>query len=122
MNSAFEQWLDQSTPCAGALACAVRGTNGALVGRSWADGFTAAALENALRCVADLFQVLQHHRIAQGPVRWVFSNALLHCERRADGTCLGVFTVRDRERLDAEGLKRMFAEFRAVGQATTVAA
>lgn len=122
MNKAFEEWLDQSAPCDGALACAVRCTNGALVGRSWADGFTAASLENALRCVADLFQVIDHHRIAPGRVRWVFGNALFHCERRRDGTCFGVFTVREQEVLDAEWLERLFVEYRAVGQPEIVAA
>ena len=101
MNRAFEQWLDQSAPDDGTLACAVRCADGALVGRSWADGFTAAALENALRCVADLFQVIERHHIAPGRVRWVFGNALLHGERRADGACFGVFTVRDPEALPA---------------------
>lgn len=122
MNQAFDQWLDQCAPCGGVLACAARAANGALVGRAWAEGYTEAALENALRCVADLFQVIQHHRIAPGRVRWVFGNVLLHCERRADGTCFGVFTAREAKAVDAEGLERMFAEFRTVGQASAVAA
>ena len=123
MKEAFVQWLAQAEPFAGALACAVRGADGAGASRSWAGGFSEATLENAMRCVADLFQVIQHNRIAPGRVRWVYGKALLHCERRADGACFGVFTARNSdETFDEEGLERMFGEFRLVGLAGPVAA
>jgi hypothetical protein len=123
MKETFVQWLQQAGPFAGALACAVRGPDGAGASRSWAAGFSEASLENALRCVADLFQVIQHSRIAPGRVRWVYGDALLHCERRADGTCFGIFTARQGEAaFDKAGLERMFVEFRAVGLAGPVVA
>ena len=123
MKETFVQWLQQAGPFAGALACAVRGADGAGASRSWAAGFSEASMENALRCVADLFQVIQHNRIAPGRVRWVYGHALLHCERRADGTCFGIFTTRKGdEAFDEDGLERMFIEFRAVGLAGPVVA
>src|SRR6185295_13604266 len=110
------QWLQQAEPFGGALACAVRTPEGGTAARSWAADYNAGSLENVLRCVADLFQVIQHNRIAPGRVRWVYGRAILHCERRADGTCLGIFTRRSEEvpGLDATELERMFVEFRAV--------
>ena len=123
MKEQFIQWLEQARPFAGALACAARGTDGAGASRSWAAGFNEALLENVLRCVADLFPVIQHHRIVLGRVRWVYGNALLHCERRADGTCFGIFTTRSADDvLDEKGLEQMFVEFRSVGLAAPVAA
>jgi hypothetical protein len=123
MKETFALWLDQARPFAGALACAVRGADGAVASRSWAGGFSDASLENALRCAADLFEVIQHNRIAPGRVRWVYGQALLHCERRADGTCFGVFTTRNRDDpFEESGLERMFAEFRTLGLARPVAA
>lgn len=122
MNEALEQWLDRCAPGTGALACAARGVDGALIGRAWAEGFTAASLENALRCVADLFQVMQHNRIAPGRVRWVYEKVLLHCERRADGTCFAMFTERGEGALDHAALDRLFAEFRDGGKTEAAAA
>ena len=122
MNTALSQWLQQAEPFDGALACAARTAGGAGLGRSWTADFTEASLENALRCVADLFQVIQHHRIAPGRVRWVYGSVVLHCERRADGTCLGVFTARDDDAVNADGLERMFAGFRAAGPSGPAAA
>jgi hypothetical protein len=115
MREPFDQWLEQIEPVGGVLACGVRAM-GSTASRSWAAGFSEASLDNVLRCVADLFQVIQHNRIAPGRVRWVFGSALLHCERRADGTCFGVFTSRRAdEPFDKKGLERLFVEFRSLG-------
>jgi hypothetical protein len=74
------------------------------------------AVENALRCVVDMFQVLQLNRIPPGRLRWVYHGAYLHCERRADGACLGVFLSKEAEAVDHTGLERCFREFRALAQ------
>ena len=115
MKAAFVQWLQQVAPPAGAHACAVRCADGLSASRSWSAGFSEASLENALRCVADLFQVMQHNNIAPGRVRWVYGDAALHCERRADGTCIGVFATRNDDALDTVALERLFMEFSSVG-------
>jgi len=87
------------------------------VSKTWGDAFPEIAMENTLRCIADLFQVLQLNRIPPGRVRWVYQGGLLHCERRADGVCLGIFTPRDVNSIDQRGLERFFAEFQAVARA-----
>ena len=123
MRETLSQWLEQIESVAGVLACGARSADGSAASRSCAAGFSEASLENVLRCVADLFQVLQHNRIASGRVRWVYGSALLHCERRADGTCFGVFTTRNEDpQLDADGLERFFVEFRSIGIAGPVGA
>lgn len=116
MKEFVSQWFDQSAPFEGILACGVRHLDRSTVTKSWSDGFTDLAIDNALRCVADLFQVLQVNRLASGRIRWVYQNGLLHCERRVDGPCLGIFTVREPSAFDAAGLERMFMEFQALTQ------
>lgn len=114
MKDLVNQWFEQSAPFEGILACGVRHADLSAVAKTWADGFTEMAVENALRCVVDVFQVLQFNRIAPGRLRWVYQGALLHCEKRRDGTCLGIFTGRDVANVDQVGLERFFSEFQAL--------
>jgi hypothetical protein len=116
MKEQISQWFEQSAPFEGILACGVRQPDHSTMTKSWSDSYSELAMENALRCVADLFQVLPLNRLPQGRVRWVYENALLHCERRSDGACLGIFTLREEARCDAAGLERVFAEFQALAQ------
>ncbi len=120
MKELINQWFEQSAPFEGILACGVRYPDQSAAAKTWADGFTEVAVENALRCVVDCFQVLQLNRIPPARIRWVYQGALLHCERRLDGTCLGVFTVKESESIDLAGLGRFFMEFQALSTATTL--
>ena len=120
MKDLINQWFDQSAPFEGILACGVRHPDQSAITKTWADGFSEMALENALRCMADLFHVLQLNRIPPARVRWVYAGALFHCERRADGSCLGVFTGKDSDTLDRSGLDRFFLEFQALTSSTTL--
>lgn len=115
MRDLVNQWFEQSAPFQGILACGVRHPDRTTVCKTWADGYTEAGVENALRCVTDVCQVMQVNRVPVGRHRWVFEQALFHCERRPDGTCLGVFTPRETREIDAEGLHRFFSEFQAIG-------
>lgn len=114
MKIVINQWFEQSVPFEGIQACCVRHSDQSSISKSWADGFDDLALDIAMRCVSDVHQVLQFNKIPPGRLRWVFEHALLHCERRADGVCLGVFTLRDGQSFDGAGLDRMFAEFQTL--------
>ena len=116
MKELVSQWFDQTAPFEGILACGVRHQDRSTVTKAWADGFTDLGIDNALRCVVDLFQVLPINRVPSGRVRWVYQNGILHCERRPDGPCLGIFTARDESVWDNAGLDRMFSEFQALSR------
>jgi hypothetical protein len=118
MKEEIRQWFEQSAPFAGILACGLRHPDRTTVTKSWSELFSDLAIENALRCLADFFQVLPLNRLPQGRVRWVYEEALLHCERRADGICLGLFTTREESAYDAAGVERVFAEFQALARGT----
>ena len=114
MKALINQWFDQCVPFEGIQACCIRHGDQSSTSKSWADGFEDLALDIAMRSVSDVQQVLQFNQISPGRLRWVYERALLHCERRSDGVCLGVFTRRDEQSFDREGLERMFLEFQAL--------
>ena len=118
MKELINRWFEQSAPFQGILACGVRHPDQSAITKTWTDGFSEMALENALRCMADLFHVLQLNRIPPARVRWVYAGALFHCERRTDGSSLGVFTVKDSNSLELGGLDRFFSEFQALTSTT----
>lgn len=117
MKELINQWFEQSSPFQGILACGIRHPDQSGISKVWSDGFTEIAVENAMRCVADFFQVLQLNRLPPGRVRWSYARAFLYCERRADGTCIGFFTLRESESVDLDGLERMVGEFQTLAQA-----
>lgn len=120
MKELINQWFEQSAPFEGILACGVRHPDQTVVAKTWSDGFTEVGMENALRCVADCYQVLQLNRIPPARIRWVYHGALIECERRQDGTCLGVFLTRDTASVDLAGMVRFFAEFQALATAAAL--
>jgi len=76
------------------------------------DHYRALCLSNG----AELF--LEKPRIPHGRLRWIYEEACLHCERRGDGVCLGVFTPPHTKDVDLAGLERFFSEFRTLSSAT----
>ena len=120
MKELVNQWFEQSAPFEGILACGIRFPDQTSLSKTWADGFEESAVENALRCVGDGFQVAQLNRITPIRLRWVYSSAFLYCERRQDGTILGAFTMKNLESLDLDGLERFFAEFQSIARAATL--
>ena len=120
MKELINQWFEQSTPFEGILACGIRFVDQSSVCKTWTDGFEENAVGNALRCVVDGYQAAQSNRIVPNRLRWVYAGALLYCERRQDGACLGVFTARNAEAVDMEGLERFFSEFQSVARAAAL--
>jgi hypothetical protein len=114
MKPLINQWFEQCVPFEGIQACCIRHLDQSSVSKSWADGFEDLPLDIAMRCVSDVQQVLQFNKIPCARLRWVYQSAVLHCERRADGVCLGVFTLRDEQSFDPEGLDRIFREFQTL--------
>jgi hypothetical protein len=107
-------WFEQQSAPRGTLAAAVRAADKSTVGRAWNNAFTNDALDNALRCVADTFQILQANGVALARMRLVYKNAWLHCERGPDGSCLGIFTVANVEGYDAAALEKLFKQFQVL--------
>ena len=111
MNPAIQQWIANNAGISGVLAFALHGPDKRSFTLSCHSSFPAEALENAWRCVAETIPVLQLNRFPTAWFRWVFKQVVLHCERRRDGTCLGIFAKNDAQLLDADELDRLLTEF-----------
>ena len=120
MKELVTHWFEQTAPFQGILACGLRHPDQTAVSKTWADGFPEVAVDNAIRCAADLFQVLNMNRLAAGRVRWIYQGGILCCEPRSDGTCLGVFIPKDESMVDLDGVERFFGEFQALAKGAPV--
>src|ERR1051326_1222892 len=63
MKGVINQWLNQNAHVQGVLGGAVRCSEEMLMLPSSSAGVTPQNLENALRCVADTFQILERNRL-----------------------------------------------------------
>jgi hypothetical protein len=116
MKLLVERWLKDTPPVPGVLAIGVRFVDKSTVSRSWSDAFPEESLDQAWQCTADVFQVLKLNRLPADRFRWIYEQALLYCERRADGTCLGVFTARDPQGIDVDGVAKIIQGFHAMAE------
>ena len=116
MKEAINEWLNRRVKAVGGLACGVRFPDKTSLTQSWSNDFPAQGLENAWRCASDTFQVLKINFFPSQYIRWVYENAFLYCVRREDGVCLGIFTPRNAQAYNVHELKRLLAEFRALGE------
>ena len=114
MKAFLSQWLGRHARLRGVLACGVGFPDKTFLTQSWSPEFPTQSLDNAMRCASDAFQVLGVNFFPNERVRWVYEKALLHCARRADGICLGIFTDVDPGSIDAAEIERLIAEFRAL--------
>lgn len=55
------------------------------------EGRQNEALAQALKCLADTFDVAGVHRMAPEQMRWIYEQSLVYCMRRSDGALLGLF-------------------------------
>src|SRR5438874_135824 len=114
MKEVINQWLQRNAPLPGLLACGVRypdETFSIPPNRN----FPRENLENALRCVADTFQVVKMNQFPNEYLRWIYQNALLYCMKRRDGALLAVFTSREPDSVDIDALGKMLGEFSTMG-------
>ncbi len=87
-------WMWQVPSVAGELCRALRGADAKFVSDQDSAEFPAAATAQALRCVADTWDVLLARRVRPELLLWRYRNAALYCVRRMDGTVFGVFVAR----------------------------
>jgi hypothetical protein len=114
MKELFNRWLAEHTHIPGVLAAGVRFPDQTSVMQAWSPRFTTQALENALRCMSDAFQVLRINFFANERVRWVYENAYLYAARRDDNIFLGIFTTKGSQSFDPGAIDQLIMEFLAL--------
>lgn len=83
----------------------------ALVENCGAD-ISTPALEHAWNCVTETLPVIQLNHFPSASFRFVFGQAVVHCERREDGACIGIFAQKGK--LPPDEMQRLLAEFHAL--------
>ncbi len=111
MKESFNNWLTETMKISGVLACGVRSPDRRTFTRSGSPQFTPVALEQACRCLADTFQIINANRFPSGLVRWVYENTFVYGSVRHDGLCLALLTRRNAPEIQPADLERIIAEF-----------
>src|SRR4051794_7375804 len=98
-NSTFTSWLSENKTVAGLLALVVSAPGQSALIEECSASFPGTSFDTGWRCLAETISVLQINDFPTGCFRFIFEQALVHCERREDGVCIGVFASRGVTRL-----------------------
>jgi hypothetical protein len=109
----FQQWIQSKLSIPGVLGYGIYTPGKRSFVESCVNTFSPDALENAWRCVAETIPVMQLNRFPTARFRFVYDQAVVHCERRRDGTCLGVFAIKGHQ-FEQDDLYRLLNEFHAL--------
>jgi len=112
-GSVFQEWINRNLDIPGVLGFGIYTPDKGGFIASCVHTFSAEALENAWRCVAETIPVMQLNRFPTARFRFVYDQAVVHCERRRDGTCLGVFAVKGHQ-FEQDELYRLLGEFHSL--------
>ena len=110
----FTTWLAANKTAAGVLALVVAIPGQPALVEQSANAFAGGSFEVAWRSLAETIPVLQLNNFPTGCFRFKFEHALVHCERREDGVCIGIFARRTQPELPPAQLERLLAEFHAL--------
>ena len=113
-DTQFSTWLAAKKTIAGLLALVVYVPGQAALIENCGSCVTGASFDNAWRSLSEIIPVLQLNDFPTACFRFVFEQALVHCERRQDGVCIGVFARHGQTRLPPAQLERLLAEFHAL--------
>lgn len=117
MKEQFNLWLTRNARLPGVAAACLFYPDRSRFAQSWSPQLPADTLENAWRCVADTFLVLQLNRFPTQSIRWVFANAFLYCSRRADGMGLAVLVLKEPAAAEPEVFAALISAFHAANPA-----
>ena len=110
-DSSLNEWISQNANTNGVLAFGVFAPGKKMLIQPCREGLSAPNLENAWRCVAETLPVLQINRFPTARFRFVYDQAVVHCERSKDGTCLGIFAEREESQCSPKEIERLLSEF-----------
>jgi hypothetical protein len=113
-HTQFSTWLAAKKTVAGLLALVVSVPGQPALIETCGSPAPGASFETAWRALSEAIPVLQLNDFPTACFRFVFEQALIHCERREDGVCIGVFARHGQTRLPPAQLERLLAEFHAL--------
>lgn len=114
MQGPFKPWVQNNIKTAGVLAFGIYAPGRDTFVERCEKSLPAEAIERAWRCVAETLPVLQLNQFPTARFRFVFGQAVVHCERRHDGACLGIFARKDTTAFPQASLERLLTEFHSL--------
>jgi hypothetical protein len=112
--SALQEWMTRNNGTPGLLALSIFSPGQTSLVESCASGLLPQALEKSWRAVTETISVLQLNRFPTARFRFIYANAVVHCERRRDGACLGIFVRKSGGEFATDELDRLVTEFHAI--------
>jgi hypothetical protein len=110
MNPDLKSFLDSRLPFPGLVGWSGRAADRALSSGTFAEGFTAAKLEQVLTPLALAAESLRSQGINPVHLCWVFQEIRLYFALRPDGACLALF-VQNRSDVPPGSVERLLAEY-----------
>lgn len=107
----YDQWLKAQTNAKSVLALGIVLADKSFLTLPLSEHYPIQALEQALRPLADAFDVASLHRLAPQYLRWIYSDAQVYCARRPDKHLLAVFLPREVPAADAAAIEDIFKTF-----------
>jgi hypothetical protein len=114
MIQAIKDFLARNSKAPGVMALAVQYPDKSTGFQKCLLEIPDEALENAWRCVTETIPVLKLNQFPTARFRWIYGRAVVHCECRKDGSCLGVFASKENEEINHLELDRLVAEFQSL--------
>jgi hypothetical protein len=111
VQDAFHAWAQRNVNTPGVMAFGIYAPGRSTFIERCDKSLSPEALEKAWRCVTETIPVLQLNQFPTARFRFVYGEAVVHCERRHDGTCLGVFARKNPAEFQLNQLERLLTEF-----------
>ncbi len=111
------EWLRQLPSARGGLLRGVRFADATILCDVDSRDLPVAAIEEAYRAVAEIFQWLAANGLASAQMSWRGERTELHCAVRADKSVLGIITSAKSGETDLPALRRQLAEFQNLSPA-----
>lgn len=112
--AALQDWVSRNSGTPGLLALGIYSPGQTSVVESCMPSLLPQALDKAWRAVTETISVVQLNRFPTARFRFVYANAIVHCERRRDGACLGIFAQKHGNDIATGEIDRLLAEFHAI--------
>ena len=108
----FNDWLARNARGEGLTGLGIGFADKTWLCASWSASLEIPAMETAMRCLADTFDVAGLHRIPALEQKWTFEKTRIVCARRPDKTFIAIFAVNSDE-ADPARIRQLVEEFMA---------
>jgi hypothetical protein len=107
----YNEWLAGNAHGNGLTGCAIGFPNKTWICASLSETLEVPAMETAMRCLADTFDVAGLHHIPSLEQKWTFEKVAVFSARRPDKTFIALF-FDNTEATDGERIRQIIEDFK----------